>query len=92
MHVNLRNVVSVNRKTKSIQNSPAEKINEQEKRLCRDCLYFFADRRETVYRREACCFCKRKGPFYSRSYRVGEKTRIDGEQRACPDFIPQKER
>lgn len=54
---------------------------------CKDCLYFYVDERENVYRREPCYFCKRKGPFYSRSFRIGEGTRITQEDKACPFFL-----
>ena len=58
--------------------------------FCRDCRYFLIDHREHAYRKEQCYFCERKGPFYSRSYRVGEQTRIDEGWEACPEFVPKK--
>lgn len=57
-------------------------------RLCRDCRWFYADDRSTVYRRPPCYFCRRKGPFFSRSWRIGEGTRIGYDDPACPDFSP----
>lgn len=54
--------------------------------VCRECAHCWEDRRETVYRRGECWFCRLKGPFFSRSYRVGEKTRVDPDQPGCPHF------
>ena len=33
-------------------------------------------------------FCRKKGAFFSRNYKVGEGTRIAPDQRACPEFEP----
>ncbi len=58
---------------------------------CRNCAFSWEDRRETVYRREDCWFCRKKGPFFSRSYRIGEKTRVDPDAPACPEFQSKNE-
>ncbi|MEM0528850.1 hypothetical protein WGC32_00695 [Zongyangia sp. HA2173] len=55
-------------------------------RKCWECQYFYADDRGSAYRRPPCFFCRRKGGFYSRNYKIGEKTRIGREDPACPDF------
>ena len=55
--------------------------------VCEECRWFYEDRRETVYRRGRCCFCKRKPFPFSRQYRVGEGSRIDPGG-SCPDFQP----
>lgn len=54
---------------------------------CRDCYWFFADDRVTDYRRDCYCFCRKKGAFFSRNYRIGEGTRIAPDQKACPEFL-----
>lgn len=54
---------------------------------CRDCYWFFADDRVTDYRRDCYCFCRKKGAFFSRNYRIGEETRIAPDQKACPEFL-----
>lgn len=54
---------------------------------CRDCHWFFADNRVTEYRRDGYCFCRKKGAFFSRNYRIGEGTRIAPDQKACPEFV-----
>lgn len=59
--------------------------NKQAK--CKDCEYFYADDRITDYRRESCCFCRRKGAFFSRNYRVGEGTRVGLNDNACDAYI-----
>ncbi|MBC8571168.1 hypothetical protein [Zongyangia hominis] len=53
---------------------------------CKDCVYFYADDRGSAYRRPPCYFCRRKGVFFSRNYRVGEGTRIGREDDACEHF------
>lgn len=59
--------------------------NQQNK--CKDCTFFYDDDRITEYRRDACYFCRRKGAFFSRNYKVGEGTRIDCGDNACKDFV-----
>lgn len=59
---------------------------------CRQCRWFFADHRPAEYRRDNYCFCRKKGAFFSRNYRIGEGTRIHPEQEACPAFEPQEEK
>lgn len=56
--------------------------------FCRDCRWFFRDDRISEYRRDSYCFCRKKGAFFSRNYRIGEGTRIAPNQKACPDFEP----
>lgn len=58
---------------------------------CETCQFAFCDDRCTDYRRDPMWFCRRKGPFFSRNYRVGEKTRIDPKSPACDDYVPSKE-
>lgn len=59
----------------------------KEQNKCSDCHFFYADDRITAYRRETCYFCKRKGAFFSRNYKVGEGTRIGLHDDACENFI-----
>ena len=53
---------------------------------CSDCAFCWRDDRATIYRREPCWFCLRKGRFFSRNVRVGEQNRIDPHAPACADF------
>lgn len=54
--------------------------------FCRDCRWFWEDRRATDYRRDGYYFCRKKGCFFSRNYRIGEGTRIARDQAACAVF------
>ena len=54
--------------------------------FCRDCRWFWEDRRATDYRRDGYYFCRKKGCFFSRNYRIGEGTRIARDQAACAAF------
>lgn len=58
---------------------------------CPQCRYFYEDHRPTAYRRDSCCFCRCKGAFFSRNYRVGEGTRIGRNQPACSRFEPREQ-
>lgn len=58
--------------------------------FCRDCRFCWQDDRSTDYRRPPCFFCRRKGSFFSRNYRIGEGTRIDPDQPACEQFSPRE--
>lgn len=60
--------------------------------FCRDCRWFWEDRRATDYRRDGYYFCRKKGCFFSRNYRIGEGTRIDRDQAACAAFEKREER
>lgn len=60
--------------------------------FCRDCRWFWADRRATDYRRDGYYFCRKKGCFFSRNYRIGEGTRIARDQAACAAFEKREER
>ena len=53
---------------------------------CKECRFFYEDNRNTLYTRSRYCFCRRKGAFFSRNYRIGEKTRIDPGNKACEAF------
>lgn len=55
---------------------------------CIDCRHCWQDDRHSVYRRPPLYFCRKKGSFFSRNYRVGEGTRIAPDQLACPLFEP----
>ena len=63
---------------------------EKAESVCRECRYAFLDGRCTDYRRDAIWFCRRKGAFFSRNYRVSEGTRIDPDAPACPYFKGRK--
>ena len=54
--------------------------------VCRECAPCWEDRSDTVYRRGECWFCRLKGAFFRRNYRVGEKTRVDPDQPGCAHF------
>ena len=55
---------------------------------CRECKWFWLDDRNTDYRQDTFCFCRRKGAFFSRNFRIGEGTRIAPNQKACSWFEP----
>lgn len=57
---------------------------------CKHCRYCVTDDRATDYRRdlERYVFCSRKGPFFSRNYRVHEGTRILPDDPSCEAFEP----
>lgn len=59
----------------------------EDKLFCKDCKYFYDDNRETVYRRNHCYFCKKKGVHFSRNVKVGEKNRISPNDFACDFFV-----
>lgn len=63
-----------------------ENICESNSVCCFDCRYCWQDDRSTDYRRPPCFFCRRKGSFFSRNYRIGEGTRIDPKQAVCAQF------
>ena len=58
------------------------------KARCIDCRHCWKDDRQSVYRRPPLYFCRRKGSFFSRNYRVGEGTRIAPDQPSCLLFEP----
>ncbi|MCI8407049.1 MAG: hypothetical protein HFE43_08680 [Oscillospiraceae bacterium] len=55
---------------------------------CRDCRWCFRDTRPAAYRRDSLCFCRKKGPFFSRNHRPGEGARILPGDAPCPLFAP----
>ncbi|WP_296627251.1 hypothetical protein [uncultured Negativibacillus sp.] len=55
---------------------------------CIDCRHCWKDDRSTDYRRPPCYFCLKKGPFQSRSWQIGQGSRIDPMQDACKQFSP----
>ena len=57
---------------------------------CIDCRYCWKDDRSTVYRRPPMYFCKKKGGFFSRSYKIGVGNRIDPEAPSCEKFSPKE--
>lgn len=60
---------------------------QQPKQTCRNCKYCYRDNRIADYRRGEMFFCRKKGAFFSRNYRVGEGTRIHGNDIACGQFV-----
>ncbi len=59
---------------------------KKESDTCSSCQYCWKDTRHTDYIRPPYFFCQKKGSFFSRNYRVGEKTRIDPDFPACPEY------
>ena len=53
---------------------------------CKDCRHFYADDRETVYRRGEMFFCKASPYPMSRQYKPGEGSRVSPDMPACPRF------
>ena len=54
---------------------------------CKDCVFCKTDGRSSTYRRPPMYFCRRKGSLFSRNYRIGEKTRVEGEAEGCPQAL-----
>ncbi|MFQ9886617.1 hypothetical protein [Negativibacillus massiliensis] len=61
---------------------------ESKSLCCIDCRWCWKDDRATDYRRPPFFFCRKKGSFYSRNYRIGEGTRISPTQPVCEKFSP----
>lgn len=57
------------------------------KQTCQNCKYCYRDDRASDYRRDVMFFCRKKGVFFSRNYRVGEGSRIQGDDPACSWFV-----
>jgi hypothetical protein len=55
-----------------------------EPKTCASCAHFYADDRDTVYRREQMYFCRSSPYPMSRRYRVGEGSRVAPDTPACP--------
>ncbi len=53
---------------------------------CKDCKYFYEDLRDTVYRRDNCFFCKRRGVHFSRNVKQGEGNRVMPDTPICENF------
>lgn len=53
---------------------------------CGDCCHCVYDKRPGAYMRDTVCFCRRKGPLFSRNHRPEEGARILPGDEACPAF------
>ena len=61
-------------------------MRNKEEKTCADCRFCIEDCRSHTYIRRGYYFCKKKGSFFSRNYRIGEGTRIDRNSPACKWF------